>query len=413
MKKIKYILYLAFSLSVLSSCESFKDASDAEIVEYIKISVETKSVLAGIDNPEGLEIVFNNYATGVSRRTLLDGEKTAVDSLIPGIYSISIEGEAFDAKGDKFLMKGALVNYPLFKNGESVEVSINGLRASALVFKEIFYAGTASFYFRNQFYEIYNMSEKTVYLDGLHFANLTPGTATTKLPTWPEEDGEDYAYAERVWKFPGSGTEYPLAPGESCVISQFAANHKLDKYNPNSPIDGSSSDFEFNMNNANFPDQPAYDMLHVFYNGQAAMGTVPQYLTSVFGGAYVIFRPLEGDVYDPVDNPNLKTKDLASTGTTQYAKIPISYILDAVEAGNNASMIAAKRVPSVLDAGMTWVGANYNSLGVARKVKETRADGVLVLEDNNNSTTDFEIVTPQLRRYGAKMPSWNHTLQGK
>lgn len=91
-----------------------------------------------------------------------------------------------------------------------------------------------------------------MYLDGIYFANLTPGTATTKLPIWPEADGNNYAYGERVWKFPGNGTEYPLAPGESCIISQFAANHQLDIYNPQSPIDGSSSEFEFNMNNPNF-----------------------------------------------------------------------------------------------------------------------------------------------------------------
>lgn len=71
-----------------------------------------------------------------------------------------------------------------------------------------------------------------------------------------------------MWKFPGNGTEYPLAPGESCIISQFAANHQLDIYNPQSPIDGSSSEFEFNMNNPNFPDQAAYDMQHVFYQGK-------------------------------------------------------------------------------------------------------------------------------------------------
>lgn len=80
-----------------------------------------------------------------------------------------------------------------------------------------------------------------------------------------------------------------VSASESCIISQFAANHQLDIYNPQSPIDGSSSEFEFNMNNPNFPDQAAYDMQHVFYQGKAEMGSIPQYLTSVFGGAYVIF----------------------------------------------------------------------------------------------------------------------------
>ncbi len=132
---------------------------------------------------------------------------------------------------------------------------------------------------------------------------------------------------------------------------------------------------------------------------------------SVFGGAYVIFRVPAGEAYDPVNNPALKTRNLASTSTSVFAKIPIRYVLDAVEAGHNANMIAAKRVPSVLDAGMTYVGATYNSLGVARKVSDLKNDdGTPIYIDTNNSTEDFERgVTPQFRRHGAKMPEWNHS----
>lgn len=259
-----------------------------------------------------------------------------------------------------------------------------------------------------------------LYLDGIYFANLTPGTATTKLPIWPEADGNNYAYGERVWKFPGNGTEYPLAPGESCIISQFAANHQLDIYNPQSPIDGSSSEFEFNMNNPNFPDQAAYDMQHVFYRGKAEMGSIPQYLTSVFGGAYVIFRVPEGEAWDPVNDENMKTTDLSKPNSNvYYAKIPIKYVLDAVEAVDNESKMNAKRVPGVLDAGITWVGATYCGLGIARKLSTDEEGnpiireetGTYIYQDTNNSTDDFERgVVPVMRRNGAKMPSWNHTL---
>ena len=217
-----------------------------------------------------------------------------------------------------------------------------------------------------------------------------------------------------------SGTEYPLAPGESCIISQFAANHQLDIYNPQSPIDGSSSEFEFNMNNPNFPDQAAYDMQHVFYQGKAEMGSIPQYLTSVFGGAYVIFRVPEGEAWDPVNDENMKTTDLSKPNSNvYYAKIPIKYVLDAVEAVNNESKMNAKRVPGVLDAGITWVGATYCGLGIARKLSTDEEGnpiireetGTYIYQDTNNSTDDFERgVVPVMRRNGAKMPSWNHTL---
>jgi len=45
------------------------------------------------------------------------------------------------------------------------------------------------------------------------------------------------------------------------------------------------------------------------------------------------------------------------------------------------------------------------------KCAAPRPDGSPIFQDTNNSTQDFEIQdTPQLRRYGVKMPAWNHLL---
>ena len=171
------------------------------------------------------------------------------------------------------------------------------------------------------------------------------------------------------------------------------------------------------MNNANFPDQPAIDMVHAYYDGKAEKGTTPQFLTPVFGGAFVIFRIPAGEVWDPVNNLDLQADDLAHPRYKHKARIPISYVLDAVECVNGENYQDAKRIPAVLDAGCTWVGATYCSLGVARKVSVTeegdtirRENGALIFQDTNNSTDDFERgVVPELHRYGTGVPSWNVT----
>ena len=116
----------------------------------------------------------------------------------------------------------------------------------------------------------------------------------------------------------------------------------------------------------------------------------------------------------------MKTTDLSKPNSNvYYAKIPIKYVLDAVEAVNNESKMNAKRVPGVLDAGITWVGATYCGLGIARKLSTDEEGnpiireetGTYIYQDTNNSTDDFERgVVPVMRRNGAKMPSWNHTL---
>lgn len=54
----------------------------------------------------------------------------------------------------------------------------------------------------------------------------------------------------------------------------------------------------------------------------------------------------------------------------------------------------------------------YVSESIARKVKETREDGTVVYQDTNNTTNDFEVKKdPQLRRNGAKVPSWNSWIK--
>lgn len=410
---MKYIKQIVAALAVpvlLAGCKKIEEARDAETIGAYGVNITAPVDIPGVTSTAGLKIVFENFAEGFKLEKELTAGTTKIEGLIPGMYSINISGRVEAANGEVYYLNGAKINYPIIKNNSGIEIPVSGLKVSPLVFSEIFFAGTNPFYFRNQFYEIYNNSDETIYLDGLYFANLTPATATTTLPTWPAEDGSNYAYAERIWKIPGNGTTYPLQPGESFSIAQWAANHQLPQYSPTSPINCFPAEFEFNMDNPNFPGQPAVDMTHVFYNASASKGTLPQYLVSVFGGAYVIFRVPEGQVYDPVNNASLRTRNLGSTSTMQYAKIPIPYILDAVEAGNNQNSINAKRVPSVLDAGMTYVGATYNSLGVARKVGATNADGSPIYTDSNNSTEDFERgVVPQFRRHGAKMPAWNHT----
>ncbi len=409
-KKIYFALIGLASLLV--SCESFSDALETKEITPISITLRPKITLSGFDNTNGLKLILNNYVEGIRVEKELTSSTVEIGDLIPGMYSIVISGKLKNKEGVSYYLNGSLVNHPILNNRATIDLPISGQKISPLIFKEIFYSGTANFYFRNQFYEIYNNSEDLHYLDGIYFAVLYPTKSTSTLPVWPQEDGDKYVYTERIWKFPGNGTTYPLKPGESCVISQFAANHKLDIYNPNSPVDCSSSEFEFNMNNPKFPDQPALDMEHVYFNGKADKGRAPQYLTSIFGGAYVIFKVPEGETYDPVNNPALQTKDRSSSSKKLYAKIPIEYVLDGVEAVDDETKVNAKRMPGVLDAGITTVGASYNSLGIARKKMGENPDGTPVLQDTNNSTEDFERgVVPMFRRYNAKMPSWNHTLK--
>ena len=138
---------------------------------------------------------------------------------------------------------------------------------------------------------------------------------------WAGGVNNDVCYAERIWQFPGNGHDYPLQPGESAVIAQLAVNHKLPVYNPNSPVDCSHAEFEFFPFNNRFPDGKAINMIHVFYDGKTEFGKQPQFLTSVFGSAFAMFKVPNGSDWDPINNKTyqdheVNRKDIKSQNTT-------------------------------------------------------------------------------------------------
>lgn len=414
-----HIILCTFALLFTVSCDSFKDAFDAKEVAPLTVSINVSLDAEGISSVNGLKIKFENTAEAISETRTLTGNKVDISDILPGIYNIYVSGKTKNAEGVEFYLNGTALTQPLYGDNTEVNILVKGLELSPLVFKEIYYSTSKTDlnkpYICDQFYELYNNSSETIYLDGIHFADLCPGKASSH-PQWPAEDGDKYVYGIYVWKVPGNGTDYPLAPGESCVLSQYAVNHQLDIYNPLSPVDCTSVEFEF-FQGTKYPDSPAPNMICVFYNGKST-STVPQYLTSNSGGAFVIFRVPEGTDYDPVNNTSLQAKD--GTKATLYARIPTGWIIEAVECGTDKEAIQYKRVPSVLDAGMTYVDGGVGSaLGVARKLLTDddgniiyNEDGSVLLQDTNNSSEDFERnVTPTLRRYNAKMPSWNHTLK--
>ena len=407
MKKINIYLLALVALMATSCTKAFDNLSDATEVAPItlkfNLNVEAED-LVGYD----LTLKLTNYDENLEY--VIPATTTNIEAkVIPGIYTAVISGKGFSSNAEvsEYLMNGSLVNEPLTTNGKTYNMTVKAGIKGNVIFKELYFCGVPSYYFRDQCYELYNNSNSVVYLDGLHLANLAPSTATTSLPTW--EDGlENFVYAERVWKFPGDGDDYPLQPGESIVVAQHARNHQ--EANAESPVDLSGAEFEFFMGSTTYADMPAVNMDHVFYQGKADIGTVPQWLVSVFGGAYVIFKVPEDQTWDPVTTD--WAVQLGTTSTTRYAKIPVEYVWDAVELGNNESMVNAKRVPGLLDAGMSWVGNIYCGLSVARHIEEgkTLDNGSYIYVDTNNSTDDFERgLTPEqrMRRNGAKIPSWN------
>lgn len=391
---------MLLSLFLFTSCEQFQEAGEAKEIKSLNAVVKVNLNIGNAPKPESLNVRLINYEERyeVTTSVSADGSVT-IGNIIPGIYTITASAE-MSKDGFTYNYSGNVVNIDIVNDNKEIAIEIGSSKSGALIMKEIFYCGsrtpTGGSYFRDQFYEIYNNSEDIQNVKGLCLALLNPNTATANLPVWPGDDAADFVYASVMWQVP-LDKDYFLNPGESIIIAQMADNHKKTNLNPSSPVDLLSAEFETLVKTTSLiSDNPAINMKMAFWPKPLA-----QWLTPVFGGAFVIYIPSE------VVDPNVYVSPIGRTD--QNYKIRINEVIDAVELVGNANQVQLKRVPAVLDAGAATVGGTYLSKSVARKIKSTLPDGRIVYYDTNNSSDDFAVMdVPEIRRNGAKAPLWNN-----
>ncbi len=237
---------------------------------------------------------------------------------------------------------------------------------SNLMINEVFYAGScaSSYYFYDQYVELYNASNDTLYLDNV--------ILTRQLGTIdPDMEIKDYVRAIYAFQLQGTGRQWPIAPGRYVVVAADAVNHRV--YCANSP-DLSKADYEcFNAQGND------YDNLQVPNFESIIPGRTTDYLINLVHNAVVIAT---GEEYT-IDENN-------------YMFLPIYTVIDGVEYSANPA--AAKELTVRVDAGFAGVGVTrYSATSVER-----REPGL----DTNNSTFDFVNISPMTPGYFHGSPAW-------
>ena len=366
---------------------------------------EAKIAAAGIQSPDSYDVTISNFATGITIEAKTENGLATATGIVPGVYTVTVSGSQ-NQGGFIYTIAGSESNASLLADGDEVTVKVDAVKEAALVFKEIYYTGVKDFYFRDQFYEIYNNSTEVVYADSLCIAEtIFASYDKSIIYEWPIENADQYVFVKVVWQIQGDGHSYPIKPGESFVISQWATNHKAESLSKGvSPVDLTGAEFEAIEKESTAPsglvltDNPAINMKKVIQAGYA----MPQWLTSVSGSQYIIFKP----------SKPLKNEDFITATNADYngvgREVLISDVIDAVQTVSDETGMNVLGLPKVLDAGAIWCSGQYVGESIARKIKETRPDGTKVYQDSNNTTNDFEVKKdPQVRRYDAKVPSWN------
>ena len=413
-KSILFVASLAIAGAAILSCT--KESKVKAISVAAVISEE--GIEEGLPKPETYDVTFTNTSTMQSVTVQTENGTAVATGILPGIYNVSASAITVDG-GSAYNYAGAVSNVNFVADNDQVTIKVSAVKESALVFKEIYYSGCTvvppsaedswgTKYFRDQFYEIYNNSSETVYLDGLCLAaTIFANYDFSTIYVYDIENPENYVFAQDIWRFPGDGTTYPVQPGESVIVAQWATDHTAANLSQGkSPVNLSGVEFEtfikeMSLGGISITDEAA---VNLEYAANAKGYTTPQWSPSVSGSRYVLFKP----------SIEIRTSDfLAPTNETAAAQnlaveILISDIIDAVEAIADETNIQYKGLPISLDAGYIWCSNTYSGESISRKIKETKEDGRIVYQDTNNTCNDFEVnATPVIRRNGAKVPSWN------
>lgn len=346
-------------------------------------------VSAGINLPEGLSAdnIQDLQIIAKSDKGTVDTIKVTGTSpsfsLKQGVYDLSVSGKVKDDV-TAYVTGYARVNV---YNGTTINIPLDYVYQSPLIFKTIYNAGGKQYYVKDSFFEIVNNSDEVQYLDNLVLASAIGGQSTANA--WQANGITDlYPMAfGAVLAFPGSGKDHPLQPGESVTIANDAANHSDADHagDPDCP-DLSNADWEVYLDyNSQEVDNPAKNLNVIFTNNKY----MPMWGFGVQSIALALIKLPEG--VTPEDFAANKSNFQTTPGTTskmEYMMIPSKYVLDAVDIWNpKATEHYGFFLPKDDKQGVLC-SESYTHKCERRKVARV-VNGRKYYQDTNNSAEDF------------------------
>lgn len=340
---------------------------------------------------DSVSVTLKNVSTGHVYSGKTDSDGKVGLTVEEGVYNISASVEKASLSE-----MGAMLAFQAAQSGISISgVTVKrnlSLEFAALskewLIREIYLTGSKTpgnkNYLNDQYVVIYNNSDETLYADGLSFCETYQMTTGLETVNWSQFLPSRVA-AGAVYTVPGTGKEHPVAPGKGIVLASLGVNHTLGEYNPNSKADMSKADFEWfdGDKDVDVPEVPNLDKKFCY-------SATTLILNSQGAKSYFIFKlpeDMELDAFlaeNAVSVPNASgSKNLPS-----YA-IPVKYIYDGVEFAKDGNL-GAHALPSAVDAGYTYTSGIGSGKVVRRKVASWAGERA-ILQDTNNSSSDFEL----------------------
>jgi len=374
-----------------------------------KPSTPLAEVQVAVSMPEGFRVKYAGQVVTLRSGRLEYSATTdslgvaRFRNLVPDIYSVStsweLTGDEYVAMSDTVVEnRGVVLNGSLSKEmifaEKTLTVQLTKAVKQSLLISKIYASGTRDAnnktYVADGYVEIFNNSDEVEYADGLYLALVE----AESVVAFPAAANPNFIYARQVYRFPGNGTEYPIAPGSSIVVANSAINHSA---NVSTSVDLSRADFE--AKDTKFINREDVPAIQLIYTAFASL----KYMNLINGGdnGLFLFRTT-----DDVSSYPLYYIPGKSSGN-RYMQIPVGKVMDGVETLKNKTTtgpdVNSKRIHRFIDASYMFISAStgYTHESVDRKVDVSKSTSTRVyLRDSNNSLSDFKNVTdPTPRKY--------------
>lgn len=386
MKYFNMLLTLALLLAGIA-CNDDDSLSMSELT----VTVSFPDDMGDEVGAEGLSVTITNISNGSETSGTTDETGTFTVTVEEGVYTILVSGEkSYTSQVGESQFEQTVTLTGLSENvsvsGSNLEVEVPlffALASKGWVFKELYITGSLTpegkTYYKDKYFELYNNSDEVLYADGLSIGE-SDHLSSNELNIWADII-DDYFVTHVIYTIPGSGTDYPVQPGESIILADAGIDHTAD--NPNS-VDLSDADFEWYDDHVLDVDVPEVPNLIRNFSYSASIWTPHNRGFR----SYVVFRP-EGSMEDFMEENMIEKLNNNGSTSIRY-RIPNNIILDAVEMGT-PSDFQSKALAAALDLSYINCGdgddARFGKV-IRRKVQSV-VDGRVIYMDTNNSAADF------------------------
>lgn len=344
----------------------------------------------------GIPIVLTNQTISNVLTVVTDTEGCASFTIVPGSCSVSFSYKVTEGMLE-YNLYGGYADLYVEPGEEEIDLEVPfALNISPqLVIEEVYFGGCLkpdgkSTYNTDQYLTIANNSARTIYLDSLCIGQAAPFT-TSRPSSWMKyTDMKEIPLTMMCWQFPGTGTDYPLLPGERQIVATNAINHTAGPAGIPASLDLSHVEWAFwNASLKESKITAGVKPLNLIWH---TSGTA--FALTVSGPTILLFKPQSDMATWLTDASHVRTEP-ESTSRLQYLHIPAEWVVDAVNFVSLPTLIVNSRLPLRMDpspgiAGPTGTGNAW------RRYRDEK-DGQIIWKTGSGTFYNFYEQQPSLK----------------